>query len=190
MPIDLVDFYDSFKKSDSALFHTLAERVTFVSDFKEGMKQTTVTNSAYFYERLFLELMIVEHFTDRDGSTPLYVAQQNIVPGYCGWPIIRDAPFKRNIDKFIMDFHGAGLITKWTDDILKEARLDSRKKQLRSTKEVAEEATKKAEMPFAGGAIMALTLTHMQGPFFLLLLGLLLSSVIFITECLIYRCSI
>lgn len=58
-----------------------------------------------------MELMIIEHFTNADGKTPLYVAQQNILPGYCGWPMSRDLPFKHNLDHYIMAFHGVSTIS-------------------------------------------------------------------------------
>ncbi|XP_068240791.1 glutamate receptor ionotropic, kainate 3-like [Palaemon carinicauda] len=105
MPPDLVDFYESFKKSDSELLQTFVKRVTFIPDSKAGLKNSLQKMSAHVYERFYLELKIVEHFTEADGSTPLYVAQENIMPGYCGWPMIKNAPFKPNIDKYIMRFH-------------------------------------------------------------------------------------
>lgn len=60
---------------------------------------------AFTYERLFLELMIIKNFTNVDGSTPMYVVKENLVPGYSAWLLYRDMPFKRNLDKCILAFH-------------------------------------------------------------------------------------
>lgn len=53
-----------------------------------------------------MKLLIAEHYTGKGGSTALYVARQNILPGYCGWPLAQNTPFKANIDQTILAFHG------------------------------------------------------------------------------------
>ncbi|KAK4288862.1 hypothetical protein Pmani_038138 [Petrolisthes manimaculis] len=205
LPPDMVDFYRSFEESTSDVFRKLYERVEFVPDFKEGMQQAMQSNKAYMYERLNSQLMMAEHFTDAEGRTPLYVNNQNVMPGYCGWPLTRDAPFKHVLDAYIMACHGGGLIEKWTQDVLRTARTENRKKQLlkrnqrRSKKEkamVEEEGVEEEEEEEEEGATetqesvtknQALTLVHMQGPLFLFLLGVLLSLAAFILEVLFLK---
>lgn len=61
---------------------------------------------AHVYERLNMKLLIAEDYTGKGGSTPLYVAKQNLFPGYCGWPLAPNTPFKANLDQYILAFHG------------------------------------------------------------------------------------
>ncbi|KAK3869410.1 hypothetical protein Pcinc_025276 [Petrolisthes cinctipes] len=204
LPPDMVDFYRSFEESNSDVFRKLYERIEFVQDFKEGMQQAIQSNKAYMYERLNSELMMAEHFTDAEGRTPLYVNNENVMPGYCGWPLTRDAPIKHVLDAYIMACHGGGLIEKWTTDVLRTARTENRKKQLhkrnqrRSKKEkamvekeeeegVEEEEEGATETQESGTKNQALTLVHMQGPLFLFLLGVLLSLAAFILEVLFLK---
>ncbi|KAK3877639.1 hypothetical protein Pcinc_017654 [Petrolisthes cinctipes] len=204
LPPDMVDFYRSFEESNSDVFRKLYERIEFVQDFKEGMQQAIQSNKAYMYERLNSELMMAEHFTDAEGRTPLYVNNENVMPGYCGWPLTRDAPIKHVLDAYIMACHGGGLIEKWTTDVLRTARTENRKKQLhkrnqrRNKKEkamvekeeeegVEEEEEGATETQESGTKNQALTLVHMQGPLFLFLLGVLLSLAAFILEVLFLK---
>lgn len=45
-----------------------------------------------------LEHLIAEHFTQADGSNPLYAGREGIYPGACAWPIQHDAPYKPQMD--------------------------------------------------------------------------------------------
>lgn len=82
------------------------------------------------------------------------------------------------------------MIEKWTEDVLKEARQENTAKQRRNVNlksEVKGTASDDSNAEDLGEdsnsrGIMALTLTHLQGPIFLLLLGLLVSSLVFCVE--------
>ncbi|XP_068250823.1 uncharacterized protein [Palaemon carinicauda] len=189
MPPDAVDFYNGFKQSPSSEFRTLSERVTFVDSFKEGLGLAETSNSAYMYERRFMELMIARHFTPLRAASRLYVARQNVWPGYSAWPVIRDAPFKPVVDRCIQAFNEAGLIDKWGDMVVEEARRISRKKkrlhQLEEETETNNNEEKEAEDD-KGSASQALTIVHMQGPLFLLLLGLAVAGLVFAIETVMY----
>ncbi|XP_066981215.1 ionotropic receptor 93a-like [Macrobrachium rosenbergii] len=189
MPPDAVDFYNGFKQSPSSEFRTLSERVTFVDSFWEGLQMAETSNSAYMYERRFMELMIARHFTPLQSSSRLYVARQNVWPGYSAWPIIRDAPFKPVIDRCIQAFNEAGLIEKWGDMVVEDARRISRKKKRLQQQEEEngmgndEESEAKSDQHTAS---QALTIVHMQGPLFLLLLGLAVAGLVFAVEAMLY----
>ncbi|XP_068250505.1 ionotropic receptor 93a-like [Palaemon carinicauda] len=189
MPPDAVDFYNGFKQSPSSEFRTLSERVTFVDSFKEGLGLAETSNSAYMYERRFMELMIARHFTPLRAASRLYVARQNVWPGYSAWPVIRDAPFKPVVDRCIQAFNEAGLIDKWGDMVVEEARRISRKKkrlhQLEEETETNNNEEKEADDD-KGSASQALTIVHMQGPLFLLLLGLAVAGLVFAIETVMY----
>ncbi|MPC95554.1 hypothetical protein E2C01_090771 [Portunus trituberculatus] len=127
-----------------------------------------------------MKLMIAEHFTGKGASTPLYVARQNILPGYCGWPLAPNTPFKTNLDEYILAFHGAGLIQRWTTRVLERAQFDSQRRQNRADKE--NNIPEEEEATVGTQVTMALTLVHMQGPLFLYLIGASLSLGVFLGE--------
>lgn len=45
---------------------------------------------------------ILDKFTEADGSTRLYVGRESVFPGPSGWPVPHDAPYKAQLDRWIM----------------------------------------------------------------------------------------
>ncbi|XP_071533998.1 LOW QUALITY PROTEIN: ionotropic receptor 21a [Panulirus ornatus] len=180
MPPDLrVNFYEGFKKSNSSAMQTLVKLVSFVPSHDVGLKQAIIMNEAYIYESLFLKLVIAKNFTERDGSTPLYVAREPVVPGYSAWIIPRDAPYKHGLDRCILALHEAGLIRRWSQVVLDEARQRDLSQQGRVKVEEADQTLREEKL---GGKIQALTIVHLQGPLFLFLMGLMVSVLSFLLE--------
>lgn len=50
----------------------------------------------------YVELMIAQHFTQIDGSSQLYIGREMIIPSAAAWPVPHDAPYKPNLDRYIM----------------------------------------------------------------------------------------
>ena len=75
----------------------------------------------------------------------------------------------------------AGLIERWTVDVLERAQFNSQRRQNNVTKKNNSSPDKEDT---AGGqkANMALTLIHMQGPLFLYIVGACLSLCVFLSE--------
>ena len=74
----------------------------------------------------------------------------------------------------------AGLYDKWTDDLMREPKLRSQRRQKRrQAKEV--QGQTEAEVVHENG-LPILTINHTQGAFILLLLSLVFSTFIFSTE--------
>lgn len=74
----------------------------------------------------------------------------------------------------------AGLYKKWKQDLLKKEAKESRTKYLKDFSKLEHQENKEGESKNNRG--MSLSTTHLQGPLLLLVLGLSLSSVIFISE--------
>ena len=62
-------------------------------------------SSVHLRERLFMEVIVEDYFTKRDGSTDLYVTQESLLADFSAFVLIRDAPFKDKIDNCMMAFH-------------------------------------------------------------------------------------
>lgn len=67
----------------------------------------------------------------------------------------------------------AGLIRRWTTDVMGTV-----KRGIMKGKEESKTEVQKGE----GGGILALTLVHMQGPFFLYTAGMIVSLIVFLSE--------
>ncbi|KAK4299130.1 hypothetical protein Pmani_028572 [Petrolisthes manimaculis] len=146
--------------------------------------------------RRYLEQMIAEHFTETDGSSRLYVGRDGVLPGLNAWPVPHDAPYKSVFDRVINAVQETGLYKKWMADMLDEARRYGRKKRLEEEEEeemgsevvgggrndIDGAISISPESLDAGGWTKPLTLVHLQGPLFLLLLGLFISLYLFCIE--------
>ncbi|XP_037800843.1 uncharacterized protein LOC119595769 [Penaeus monodon] len=180
MPPYGAHFRDFFKQSDSSDFKTLGERVDIVPTAADGLEQAITRGQAHMEARRYLQLVIAQKFTRADGSTRLYVGRESVFPGLSAWPIPHDAPYKPVLDRCIMAIVEGGLYEKWSADMVSRAREESRQKQQLKTDAVESEE--------ADGGTRALTLTHMQGPLLLTLLGLALAGVTFALEILVVWC--
>ena len=57
---------------------------------------------AAFYERYYMEIQIAKSYSAQDGSTPLYVAKENVMPNYASWLVPPGAPYKDNINHVLV----------------------------------------------------------------------------------------
>ncbi|XP_071522303.1 ionotropic receptor 21a-like [Panulirus ornatus] len=178
---DLITF---FRQSGSRDFQLLAERTYKVRDTMTGLRQATGAREAYVYVRRFMEALIAEHFTDVHGRSMLYVAQENISPGFAAWPILRDAPFKPALDWCLTALLEAGLSEKWMSQMLEHTRRESRIKKRANLQKALKEGRLDdlLKEQDTSSRTQPLTVVHMQGPLFLLILGLLLSLASFLLE--------
>lgn len=75
------------------------------------------------------------------------------------------------LDTNIIFLLQAGLIRKWTADVMRKARRKNKKEPVMEYEKENEE-----------GAILALTLVHMQGPLLLYLASIVVSFIAFLSE--------
>ncbi|KAK7083239.1 hypothetical protein SK128_001425 [Halocaridina rubra] len=182
------DFKLYFRDSGSEVFEKLAGLIEVGIETVEGLKYVTKSRQAYMDTIHKLRLDIAEHFTNVDGSSPLYIGRESVMPGLAAWPIPHDSPYKTQLDRCISRVVEGGLYEKWTDDMMDLARQYSvkRKKlfqETRSKENDVEEGTASE-----GQGIQALTLTHLQGPLILLVLGTALAAVTFLIEFVVIKC--
>ncbi|XP_045611359.2 ionotropic receptor 21a-like [Procambarus clarkii] len=179
---DGVDLIKFFGNSGSRDFQILSRRVYMVPDTMKGLRQAMERKEAYLYIRKFLEAMIAQYFTDKNGRSGLYVARENISPGFAAWPIIRDAPFKQPLDRCLVALVEAGLSEKWMNDMLDDAKRASRMRDRVTLQhpDAMKDATFQEQED-----LRPLSLTHILGPLVCLVLGLLLSLASFMLEMLV-----
>ncbi|KAG7162365.1 Ionotropic receptor 93a-like 15 [Homarus americanus] len=91
-----------FTKSDSKVFSALGKLMVVGVDVIDGYNDALKIKSSHLGSRQYLELMIAQHFSKIDGSAPLYVGREMIIPATSSWPIPHDAPYKPKLDHYIM----------------------------------------------------------------------------------------
>ncbi|XP_071521425.1 ionotropic receptor 93a-like isoform X2 [Panulirus ornatus] len=171
-------FFDYFRQSQLTSFTSVAKRGSPVATVLEGLRAARHDGVAYFHERHNMELMIAQHHTMADGSSPIYVARHNVLPNFSAWMLPFDAPFKADFDRCLARIMEAGLKDKWTIEAKRESYLEIRLRRRNSLEEEEEES----HVRESSSGLQPLTLTHLQGPAWLLLFGLLASGITFLVE--------
>ena len=57
---------------------------------------------AHLGGRRYLQQVVAESFTETDGNSRLYLGRESVFPGPSGWPVPHDAPYKADLDRWIM----------------------------------------------------------------------------------------
>ncbi|KAG7163538.1 Ionotropic receptor 93a-like 9 [Homarus americanus] len=168
-----IEFKNFFSKSNSQLFKRLGQLMHIVPSVNVGQQQAVDKKQAHLDAGRYQQLKIAERFIGADGTPKLYLGQESISPGMAAWPIPHDAPFRPVLDRCLMAVIEAGLYERWNDDLLRQAQMESRKRYKQ------QETEKETE---SDSSLRSLTITHLQGAFMLLLLGLGLAGVSFFVE--------
>ncbi|XP_045111736.1 glutamate receptor 2-like [Portunus trituberculatus] len=169
-------FLKYFRRSNSPLFIALGNLMELGPNAVEGLQRALRAKEAHVSGRRYLKYQVADKFGNEDGTNRLYVGRETVFPGHSGWPIPHDAPYSEQLDNSIMAVLEAGLYEKWTSDILAKTIME-RKRRLRQPQQgdhQKDSAPKKSSQ--------SLTITHTQGAFILLLLGLILSTITFAAE--------
>ncbi|MPC75768.1 hypothetical protein E2C01_070162 [Portunus trituberculatus] len=69
---------------------------------QEGLQGALKYNRAHVAGRRYLKYHIADKFTEEDGTSRLYVGRETLFPGASGWPIPHDAPYKAQVDRWIL----------------------------------------------------------------------------------------
>ncbi|XP_069982931.1 ionotropic receptor 21a-like [Penaeus vannamei] len=182
MPPFGTEFIKFFKQSDSGVYKALAERMHIVPSVMEGLQQATERREAHVAGRRYMEQNIAKYFSLPDGRGKLYVGRESLLPGISAWPLPHDAPYRRQLDRLMMAVIEAGLYEKWSEDMLIQARKESRERLKKQAKDLQQDGEGGDAEEESNAKIKALTIVHMQGPLMLLVFGLLLAFLGFAAE--------
>ncbi|CAL4066314.1 unnamed protein product, partial [Meganyctiphanes norvegica] len=136
-------------------------------------------DSFYLHNRQFLEYIITTEFTN-GGSTSMRIMKECFAPYNIAMALQRNSPLKRKFDKVILWMIESGLVRRW---FLESLRADKQVKQ----QEKKENSDGKSEDAEDDGGLVSLGLDHMQGAFFLLVIMLVMSILVFFLELCFFR---
>ncbi|XP_071533866.1 ionotropic receptor 21a-like [Panulirus ornatus] len=105
----------------------------------------------------YLAILIGSHYTDSHGNTPFYMSKTGVpVMADFGWGFRMGAPFYARFGQFMGRLQNAGIISYWIDEVIAGQVREKRKASLE---------------PEEDSSQVVLGLEHLQGAFYLLLLG-------------------
>ncbi|XP_064121693.1 glutamate receptor ionotropic, kainate 1-like [Macrobrachium nipponense] len=172
--------WDYFKNNDNAdvkgMFRTL-----LLLEADEQMRRVLDGYHAFFTWKYYIKTIIASNFTTALGYTPIHISREEFIPGPTGWGVRKGAPFLNSLDRIQDRLVEAGIVNYWLRELFETAvwkRRMIRKKKILAGEE--QEKTYLQETPHEGAVV--LNMNHLQGAFYLLALGIVLSSFVAIGE--------
>ncbi|XP_071546555.1 uncharacterized protein [Panulirus ornatus] len=148
-----------------------------IIEVEEAIERVLAGGFSYIsFKSTFLKDM-EDLYDEMKGDTPLHLGStEYIVLGGNSWGARRGAPFTGQIVRMKQRMLEAGLITHWMDDLVRMRVVMADKSRAGST--VSSESH------------MVLGLDHLQGAFYLLLLGYIIAFFSFLGENLAHCCPV
>ncbi|XP_050718993.1 uncharacterized protein LOC126999901 isoform X2 [Eriocheir sinensis] len=169
---------DFFLDSPSPVVREVYRRMEFCT-LEESLRKVLKGRHSFITWKNYIDVKIASQFTDARGITPLYISTRRypIFGGY-SWGFRKGAPFLDTIRRVKQRLLETGILTYWLEDVIKQrvrvTRKDSQKEQ--------DVAVMEALKPTSESGQVVLGLSHLQGPFYLLFGGFVISMITFMGE--------
>ncbi|XP_068210686.1 ionotropic receptor 93a-like [Palaemon carinicauda] len=178
---------DLLRNSETSSLRALGNMMELGYDIDEGLRLTLNNKYPHLGSLRFLQYQVAEHYTEADGTSPLYLGREGVMPILNAWPIPHDAPFKEDLDFVILALIEGGIYNKWMLDWLDEAKKVGRQRRRRQLEEEEAGLESSGEGNLLteaanDGKPKALTIVHFQGPLMILGFGLVFAGMAFIAE--------
>ncbi|XP_076049358.1 putative glutamate receptor [Oratosquilla oratoria] len=161
-----------------------------VAKFDEQMKRVFAGHHAFFSWKYYVQYNLAARYGDAFGNTPTYRAQEETVvhTGY-SWGFRRGAPFRKRFDQLMLRLLQAGLIEYWLDElIITRARHERNLRKEKEAKEGVTESNVEVQQEDDGNVV--LSLHHLQGAFYILMIGSSLSLIVLGVEIALHICKL
>ncbi|XP_050707983.1 probable glutamate receptor [Eriocheir sinensis] len=130
---------------------------------------------AFFTWKYYIQTVLAGHYTDAAGHHPFHIGSEELLMGQSGWGVRKSAPFLAPLDRVIGRLVEVGLIDHWLKDLFPptqtktkiKATATDQQEEEEEEEEDADEATRSSDE----SALQVLGLHHLQGAFYLLLVG-------------------
>ncbi|XP_042204109.1 ionotropic receptor 21a-like [Homarus americanus] len=161
---------------------SLAERFVAYQELDVVWPKLRGGRAAYLHNRQFLEFVITTQFTSQ-GGTSMRIMKECFAPYNIAMALQRHSPLKTKFDRVISWMIESGLVRHWFLESLRLSRKTREKKtstkadSFRNGKERTNDGLSES-----GSDVIPLSIDHMQGVFFILIIGQLLSLVVFFIE--------
>ncbi|XP_045586021.2 ionotropic receptor 21a-like [Procambarus clarkii] len=165
-----------------------------ILDVEEQMKEVMEGNHAFFTWKYYTKTIIAANFTDRYGNTPLHISREEFVQGSTAWGVRKGLPFLEPMDRILDHLVESGLVNYWFQELFRYATEKAREERMkvqRAGTAAGDWGTIDGEVVFSsdskwaglvGDNAVVLNLNHLQSAFYILLLGYIVASLVFLTE--------
>ncbi|KAK4295488.1 hypothetical protein Pmani_031957 [Petrolisthes manimaculis] len=188
--------WEWFKSSSSPLLQSIFQGIE-VLETEAHLTRVLSGRHALLTWLYYIRTIIASRYTDTRGYTPLHTSrtQYYVSTGY-GWGFRKGAPFLRRVDKVVQRLLETGLVNHWLTQLIEESARDARMNNNIDNKaeEGSQGGTKETEDDSdddgGGGdesSVVVLSLDHLQGALYILLLGCLVGLVALAGELSLYR---
>ncbi|XP_050715851.1 glutamate receptor ionotropic, kainate 5-like isoform X3 [Eriocheir sinensis] len=151
-----------------------------VLDVEDQMPLVLKGRHAFFTWKYYIKTIVASQYTTLQGVTPIHMGREEFVPGSTGWGVRKGLPFLPPMDRIHDSLVEAGLVDHWLIELfetsMKKARLEAvLKREAAGGRGEKEEDSFLLDKEEASGGgqqrALVLSINHLQGAFFLLLLG-------------------
>ncbi|XP_050714157.1 probable glutamate receptor [Eriocheir sinensis] len=156
---------DFFRKQRSPVMKEIYENME-VTDLGTVMAKVLDGGFSLIIFKKFIQILINSKYTDSYGQTPFYTSREEMNLLAClGWGVRRGSPFLNEFVNLQSRIEDSGLVALWTEEVM--ARRVQENREAAKVEQNAVQILKTQE----DASQMVLALDHLQGAFYLLLLG-------------------
>lgn len=139
------------------------KHLSYISTNRMKMKQQWPGRPIVLYT-----IQSLFRFTSATGEPQLHVATSDFFPSEIGWAMTPGCPFRDKFNQQIRRLVEAGFLTRWLNQLIHDPG--------------RREAQEPQEPQQAEGAQQPLTLDHVQGAYYVLFIGCIVSCPMFLLE--------
>ncbi|KAK7077820.1 hypothetical protein SK128_007530 [Halocaridina rubra] len=160
--------YQLLKSSKVPLYQRVFQGLKQCPTLDDCIIQARDTKYAFITWRTYLQDRIAIKFTSAAGEPQLHIASGDIFPVELGWAMNPGSPYRHKFNEKIRVLLESGFISKWLHQVINDP--------------ARRELDEKSVPQFLFQANKALGLHHLQGVFFVLIMGYALSCLVFCCE--------
>ncbi|XP_063854606.1 uncharacterized protein LOC135096778 [Scylla paramamosain] len=136
-----------------------------VTPRKEQLQQVLSAPHAFFTWKYYIQTVMAVLYTDADGRHPFHIGTEELLLGQSGWGVRKNAPFLKPLDRVIGWLGEAGLIDHWLSELFQTSLAENRREQRQQQDGQGDDDLG------SEGQRQVLGLRHLQGAFYLLVVG-------------------
>ncbi|KAK8399060.1 hypothetical protein O3P69_004262 [Scylla paramamosain] len=169
---------DFFLGSPSPVVREVYRLMEFYT-LEDALQKVLKGRHSFITWKNYIDVRIASRYSDARGITPLYVSNKRypIFGGY-SWGFRRGAPFLDAIKRLKQCLLESGILTYWLSDVIKQRVRETRK----NSQEGQDASVTQALLPNLGSGEVVLGLSHLQGVFYFLFAGFVVSLITLMCE--------
>nr|XP_053641782.1 uncharacterized protein LOC128695304 [Cherax quadricarinatus] len=150
----------------------------------QGLEKVRAGDYSFITIYINIKVVIDSLYSESSGPTPYYISYLNLLifPTF-GWGFRKGAPFYNRFMQLMLQLQDVGITSRWTKEVIAE-----RVKENRAAAALNPQAIQ-SPTPFKEDSRVVLGMNHLQGAFYMLLLGTGVAFLTLLGENLAHWCS-